>query len=271
MRKLDVVLFTIAAGLTSANAGYAEDVAPGAASAEAPPPVVAPPVGPRAAEAILHVESPVPVAVQQRTSEGAPWTAFCASPCDRSFDPSAQYRIAGDGVRPSTPFEVSPRADGSSIVRVTPGTNGGFYTGVGLLAGGGALIVAGAIVAVASSGSDSRAAETRADDGQTSNKHTNLVFVASALVVSGVAIGVVGGAKALGEGRTRVSGDARPVRETPPARGAVRETLRLEARRELAPTPAAPVVAIPLVQGSFLAFRPEPAGICPPPALQERS
>lgn len=208
---------------------------------------------PRASGPALHVESPRPVRLQRRAGEDAPWMAFCESPCDEPFDGSTQYRVSGEGIRPSQPFYVTPGADGSATVRVKPATLTGYRTGIGLVAGGGALIVAGAIVALAGSPSSTRDAQTNPTNGETSNTHTGVMFVASALVVSGLAVGIAGGATTLDNTQSSVAGSVRLVDERAPAQGA-RPPLRLEARRhEPTPSPAiaTPFVALPLLQGTF--------------------
>ena len=222
----------------------------GSATAAAPAPFAS-----AVSRPALHVESPSPVAVQRRTGEEAPWTPFCTSPCDEAFDGATQYRISGEGIRPSAPFYVVPGADGGAVVRVKPATLTSYRTGIGLLAGGGALIVAGAIVALAGSSADARAAQTNPTNGETSNSHTGVMFVASALIVSGVAVGIAGGATTLDNGRSSVSGSVRLVEERAPAQGA-RPPVRLEARRNeppsAPPVAAVPFIAIPLLQGTFL-------------------
>ncbi|MGH7269512.1 MAG: hypothetical protein ACREJ3_03700 [Polyangiaceae bacterium] len=101
----------------------------------------APPLGAVSDVIVVHIDSPSPVDLQEKT--GSRWNTVCTSPCDKPLSTSRTYRVNGAGVRASTSFHIAPGT--RQTLEVEPGSSGG-HTGaviVTVLGGVALLPVAG--------------------------------------------------------------------------------------------------------------------------------
>jgi hypothetical protein len=71
------------------------------------------------------------------------WHTVCTSPCDREVSIDGDYRIAGDGVHASRPFQIEARAGQRVVMEVDAGSRGGFVGGIVLTAASPGIALAG--------------------------------------------------------------------------------------------------------------------------------
>lgn len=125
--------------------------APVPAPVPVPFPVAAQPPTPRGPRAVVHVDSSSPQAELYRNigssmlvAVGQPgamygqaehWERICRAPCDTPVDPSSRFQIRGDGLVPSSPFDL-PSGQASVTVSVKPGSLARRKGGVALLTAG---------------------------------------------------------------------------------------------------------------------------------------
>ncbi|HEX9295015.1 MAG TPA: hypothetical protein VF881_04250 [Polyangiaceae bacterium] len=109
------------------------------------------------------------------SQEKKSWVAVCESPCRASVAPGAVFRVAGPGVRASSPFAIP---DSATHVAAETGSRGGYVTGVILLSAGAAVGGIGLTLLAADYGSAGGSHETAPEMGM--------------ITLAGLATGVVG-------------------------------------------------------------------------------
>lgn len=102
------------------------------------------------ASAFVHLESDEAVALEARSGDRA-WTFVCGSPCDAPVPLAGEYRIAGSGVRASSPFRIEAAPGARVVINVAAASKAGFAGGVVLTSVGGAAIPIGLLVWVVGS------------------------------------------------------------------------------------------------------------------------
>jgi hypothetical protein len=88
-----------------------------------------PPQAPAKRTAFVHIESDRPVrleAVEGRKS----YRFVCTSPCDMEVDLGEHYRIAGDGVRATSDFELNAQQGQRVLIDVETSSKAGFVWGI---------------------------------------------------------------------------------------------------------------------------------------------
>jgi hypothetical protein len=156
---------------------------------------------------MLHVKSETPVTIEREDTH----EVVCTSPCNKEVPATARYRVGGS--RPSSGFTLDARS-GSAKLAVDPASSGEFWAGVAGLGVGTGLIGAGVITLALGFANSNDV--PGADGATTDTSYTDMMFVGTALVVTGVAAGIWGGATALANYRTTVKGS---IMKDPPARG----------------------------------------------------
>jgi TPR repeat protein len=73
-------------------------------------------------------------------------STVCAAPCDTTLDPNWKYRVAGNGVSPSSSFMLGAHQGDALTLKVRPGSHGSQVTGVWLTATGIVFAIIGAVV-----------------------------------------------------------------------------------------------------------------------------
>ncbi|HEY5241659.1 MAG TPA: hypothetical protein VIJ22_09350, partial [Polyangiaceae bacterium] len=94
---------------------------------------------------VVHIDAPEAVELQRRDASGD-WRAVCSSPCDRPLEEHGHYRVAGDGVRPSSDVTLTGHGERVAL-EARPSSNGWFTGGIVLVAVGGASLGTGAFMA----------------------------------------------------------------------------------------------------------------------------
>ncbi|HSQ63235.1 MAG TPA: hypothetical protein VLM85_08460 [Polyangiaceae bacterium] len=126
------------------------------ASTLAPPAAAPPPQAPAtvqgpppAASIVVHVDTDSPSLVLQAQTPGGRWdgrggwTTVCQGSCDQPVPLGVLYRISGDGVRSSRPFQIGGQPGGRAQLVATTASSGSFTTGIVLASVGGAAAVIG--------------------------------------------------------------------------------------------------------------------------------
>jgi hypothetical protein len=123
---------------------------PAPPAATAPPPAAVAAQGPPApAMVVVHIDTDSPDLLLQAQSPGGrwngrgEWTTVCAGSCDRPLPLGVLYRVTGDGVRSSRPFEIGGQPGGHAQLMATTASSGSFTTGIVLASVGGAAAVIG--------------------------------------------------------------------------------------------------------------------------------
>ena len=125
---------------------------PAAASGSSAPP--APPPGMKVVPAVrVHIDGNRAAVLERRTSEEYEWVTACVSPCDVNVPVGDQYRISGDGVRPSSSFFLKASAGEHVRLRVSTSSSTASGWGKALLIGGGVITLLGLASSDSSSGS----------------------------------------------------------------------------------------------------------------------
>jgi len=110
-----------------------------------PTPTPSPSPSPPDTMVVVHIDSPSPVELQVTHGEKNDWQTVCTAPCDQPFPAHGNYRIAGDGARPSHSFTLSAMHGRADLV-VNPSSSGWFVGGIVLLSVGGAVMLVGAFI-----------------------------------------------------------------------------------------------------------------------------
>jgi hypothetical protein len=99
--------------------------------------------------AVVHIETDEPYLVLQVQSPGGrwdgrgEWTTVCGGSCDRPVPLGLLYRISGDGIRSSKPFEIGAQPGSRVHLYATTGSSGSFVTGIVVLSLGSASALIG--------------------------------------------------------------------------------------------------------------------------------
>jgi hypothetical protein len=123
--------------------------APAGMAAQPPIGRVGPRMGPmmrRALEGgsvLVHLEADQGVVLQSISPGSGRWAFVCAAPCDAQLPLAAQYRIAGEGVRPSRPFGIEAPPGQHVTINVAAASRAGFSGGVALSSVGLAGVIVG--------------------------------------------------------------------------------------------------------------------------------
>ena len=126
------------------------------ASTPAPPAAAPPPQAPAtmqgpppAASIVVHIDTDSPSLVLQAQTPGGRWdgrggwTTVCQGSCDQPVPLGVLYRVSGDGVRSSRPFQIGGQPGGRAQLVATTASSGSFTTGIVLASVGGAAAVIG--------------------------------------------------------------------------------------------------------------------------------
>jgi hypothetical protein len=161
-------------------------------------------------EVFLHVTSSALVTVEREdTGE-----IVCTSPCDKTVPADVTYRVGGH--RPSPSFALKRPENGRVDLHVKPGSKAGFWTGVGGVALGTALLGGG--IATLIYGVANRNAVPGPDSETIDNSYTDVMTLGTVLILGGIFIGAGGGAFVASNASTSVSGDVR-MTESPRVTG----------------------------------------------------
>jgi len=252
LSRLTVSLLASGAVILASSQSFAQE--PGAAPASAPPSM--PPSTTAAGAVTVHLNSPQPAALESRAAEGAEWVHACDAPCDTRLSVTDQYRVVGEGLRPSKPFFLDQNAGDKVNLDVAPGSQTKYRTGMYLVGGGAVAAVGGILMIALGAQPGSTTQETSpAGDGQTHNANTNWIFGGTALIVTGVVAAIGGGSLIEGNAHTRVgSPAAKPAPDDnngagAPVKGNGTVNLQVQASRQ--PVPTAPAMMVPLWRGTF--------------------
>jgi hypothetical protein len=122
----------------------------------APPPVVQvvpgqPRAGRRPARgagptALVHVDAHSDVVLQTAAPGSFRWTTLCRAPCDAELPVTIEYRLAGEGIRPSRPFRLAAAPGEEVVIHVSAATRSGYSAGLALTSAGSIAIAVGLIV-----------------------------------------------------------------------------------------------------------------------------
>ncbi len=176
---------------------------------------------PKSASAVtawVHVESDRPVRIERRSGERSrDWDSVCTSPCDTELPLDAEYRIAGEGVRNSAPFQLSARAGERVELAVNTASKGGFVGGIVLTSLGPVTSLIGAVVLVAVNQSEQIAAEQASFGGTpsttTTQNNAGAKTVGVVLIIGGIAMTIGGILMLTGNAHTHL--DQGPIGTAP--------------------------------------------------------
>jgi hypothetical protein len=186
---------TVVAGVLASNAASAQD-APGYSGADDRPPP-APPVlwldSSKDAEhdttVVVHMNTPESVELQRRDTNGE-WRPVCSSPCDRPLAEHRQYRVAGEGVRPSAELTLEGHGERISL-EARPSSSGWFTGGIVLVSTGGAFLATGVFVATVVASLQGVAGAAGAGDQSDSASTVRVGIVLIVVGAAAVATGIV--------------------------------------------------------------------------------
>lgn len=261
-RHLSSLFAFVAAATTTAGAARADDATvnpkatgalPGAEAASASSsPAAATSVAPPG-KVVVHLEGSTAVNLDYRASESAAWEYVCTAPCDVPVTLGGQYRVMGDGLRPSDAFVLDSsraRKGGPVVLDVRPGEQKKYVAGLGILGGGMALVLTGAAVGAAAYLDETSRPPA---DGQTYTGYQEAMGAATALVVAGAIGTIVGGSFVLRHESTSVDGavlapNASRAATSAPPRVAYVSSLPGPSKER---TNLPPVFSVPLIRGSF--------------------
>jgi hypothetical protein len=147
-----------AAQLLYIPAGRAQSPPGGEPEAQAPDSNVAPPPGPApmppgygqpVAGPFVTLRADSPKARLQMMGQQLRWQDICVTPCRVAVNPTGEYRVAGNTIRPSDTFNM-PRPSGQVLIEAQVGSTVKHWVGIALIIGGvldagfGAIYYAGA-------------------------------------------------------------------------------------------------------------------------------
>lgn len=108
----------------------------------------------------VHIDSPEPVSLDEvagtqvivyggRVGAITSSRTVCSAPCNRRIEPrpGRVYFVQGEGVTPSSRFEIPPTSAGQVTIGVKPGSSGLRWGGMFMLVTGVTLLVGGAVMA----------------------------------------------------------------------------------------------------------------------------
>lgn len=186
----------------------------GSASAEEPPPTFG---------VSLHADAPVWLEAEDKATRG--WNRACDAPCDGVALPTGlRYRVRGEGIRPTRPFEGTSGAVMRLDVRTSLKST--FAAGFVVLGVGSAAMIAGTVLYLFSL---PRMFDPT-DDGEAAQ-------IAGAIVLGGIVAAAVGAGVIASSARSSLD-------DTPQPRGR-------EARRERAPFSPPTVWSVPVFSVTF--------------------
>ena len=159
----------------------------------------------------VHLESSVVADLEHRAGPDAPWENICVTPCDIVTRTAGEYRIVGVGIAVSRPFVVDAAKGGALSVTVRPGSLAIARRGLWLLAGAGAIGIAGAITLAAGGASGAFDA-----GGVGSQSRTDFLFAGSLMLVAALGMGVWGTADWTENRLSRLDGPVLPPRAVSP-------------------------------------------------------
>ncbi len=107
------------------------------------PPVVA--VAPRGS-AFVHLDTDQGLVLESIAPGTGRWAMVCAAPCDAQLPIGREYRISGEGVRPSRPFGLGAAPGQRVIITASGASRGAFAGGVALTTVGTAAVIIGLVV-----------------------------------------------------------------------------------------------------------------------------
>jgi hypothetical protein len=128
-------------------------LAPPVSGGFAPPPRRPRFEGGNRGSAVVHLDADPGVVLESISPGSGRWALVCAAPCDAAVPLGRQYRIAGEGIRPSRAFGIEAAPGGHAEISVSAATKGGFQGGIALSSvGAGAIIVGLTVVFVGALG-----------------------------------------------------------------------------------------------------------------------
>jgi hypothetical protein len=136
-------------GAVTALAFFVQSTGLAYADPPAPPPlpgaaiIVAPQPNP---SVFVHLDADDGVALESIAPGSERWAVACTAPCDAQVPTVNAYRVSGEGIRRSRPFElaVSPGLGQHIVIHVSPASKRGFVAGIALLSTGAVALGVGA-------------------------------------------------------------------------------------------------------------------------------
>lgn len=233
--------------------------APAPAAPAPPPPATGPstPSGPALGgpSVWVHIDGSEEARLEQDVTGYRDWRLVCRAPCDMQVPTGKDYRITGDGLRPSGPFALQGREGDRETVEVNGASKGWFVFGVVL--GGAGVVGAGiglyvALIGAVVSSADSTATSYGNTPATTSDRKTgeDAEKVGFTIAAAGAAAGVAGLVLIIANFRTGVSQD---VAAGKAAQNDSWTKLPVPTWRTATPEQRAlpPSVGFPLVSGTF--------------------
>jgi hypothetical protein len=195
----------------------------------------------------VHIDSPSDVELQYRegvrgSGNKAPWETVCTSPCDRQMSTQGQYRIVGDGARPSREFML-PSAGGTVTLSVSPASTGWFVGGIILMSVGGVTMLVGLFIGLVAS------LVSTVDSSGTSQDWATGGWTACGIGAAGLILGMFATFGNVHSGVTVGNGESSgEAQGSPWAHVATWRGPSFSQQQRLAPPP---VVGVPLYSTSF--------------------
>jgi hypothetical protein len=94
----------------------------------------------------VHVDADSPSVVLEHRDPNGRWVTVCHAPCDMVIASDEQYRINGDGIRPSRVFQVEPLQGGRTTLTVDPANTSIFVLGIVVTSLGPIFMIGGLFV-----------------------------------------------------------------------------------------------------------------------------
>jgi hypothetical protein len=96
----------------------------------------------------VHVEGDSGIVLQAVSPGSGRWAAVCAGPCDAAVPLDREYRISGEGIRPSRAFRIHAEPGQRVVLNVSTASRSAYSAGLALTSVGSATIVVGLVVLV---------------------------------------------------------------------------------------------------------------------------
>jgi hypothetical protein len=98
------------------------------------------------ATAFLHIDADPGIVLESISPGSGRWAVVCAAPCDAQVPLEREYRIVGEGIRPSRAFAIEANPGQHVVMSVSAASRAGFSAGLALSSVGGAAVVVGLVV-----------------------------------------------------------------------------------------------------------------------------
>jgi len=95
---------------------------------------------------LVHMDAEEGVVLESIAPGSGRWALVCAAPCDAQVPLGREYRISGEGIRPSRPFGIQAPPGQRVTLSVVTGSRAGYSGGLALTSVGSAAVVVGLFV-----------------------------------------------------------------------------------------------------------------------------